>query len=202
MPPAHVGIIPAASPFPNGTGNAPRARGDDLDSGKTAQFGMSVPCAGTCLWLFSAVAPPLISLMTERCGSRVRDVLGQRWSSWLSNPRWFHLMSLLIMGCAVCVRPRRVPIESRSACVRRLLLAGRTAAICGGVAVDVNKRWSGCKRAAQPGKIRLCRGTRSLVGQLRKRGQRRYYRLKGRLQPALCMTPFAIRYCLYSLHIE
>ncbi len=29
------------------------------------------------------------------------------------------------------------------------------------VAVDVNKQWSGCKRAASLGKIRLCRGTRS-----------------------------------------
>lgn len=28
-------------------------------------------------------------------------------------------------------------------------------------AVDVNKRWSGCKRAVSLGKIRLCRGTRS-----------------------------------------
>ena len=50
---------------------------------------------------------------------------------------------------------------------------------------DVNKQWSGCKRAAPPGKIRLCRGTRSSVGQLWKRGQRRYKCLKGRLQPAL-----------------
>ena len=29
------------------------------------------------------------------------------------------------------------------------------------VAVDVNKQWSGCKRPASLGKIRLCRGTRS-----------------------------------------
>ena len=53
------------------------------------------------------------------------------------------------------------------------------------VAVDVNKRWSGCKRSASLGRIRLCRGTRSSVGQLWKRGQRRYKCLKGRLQPAL-----------------
>lgn len=44
---------------------------------------------------------------------------------------------------------------------------------------DVNKRWNGCKRALPLGKIRMCRGTRSSVGQLWKRGQRRCYRLKG-----------------------
>lgn len=33
------------------------------------------------------------------------------------------------------------------------------------VAADVNKRWSGCKRAVLLGKIRLCRGTRSLAAQ-------------------------------------
>ena len=63
-------------------------------------------------------------------------------------------------------------------------------------AVDVNKRWSDCKRAASLGNIRLCRGTRSSALKLRRRGQRRCYRLRGRLQPALFMTPFAIRYCL------
>ena len=53
------------------------------------------------------------------------------------------------------------------------------------VMADVNKRWNGCKRVLPLGKIRMCRGTRSSVGQLWKRGQRRYFRLKGRLQPAL-----------------
>lgn len=43
--------------------------------------------------------------------------------------------------------------------------------------VGVNKRWSGCKRATLLGKINLCRGTRSSVRHLWKRGQRRYYRL-------------------------
>lgn len=42
---------------------------------------------------------------------------------------------------------------------------------------DVNKQWSGCKRAVSLGKIRLCRGTRSSALKLRRRGQRRYYRL-------------------------
>lgn len=78
---------------------------------------------------------------------------------------------------------RAMPPTAPWACWK--LVYVRTRAFVGGSpdghidAVDVNKRWSDCKRAASLGKIRVCRGTRSSVGQLWKRGQRRCYRLKG-----------------------
>ena len=70
------------------------------------------------------------------------------------------------------------------------------------VAVDVNKRWSDCKGAVSLGKSGCAAEPAPQLVTLRKRGQRRCYRLRGRLKPALFMTPFAIRYCLYSRQIE
>lgn len=91
------------------------------------------------------------------------------------------------------VDPRAYAVFRRRAALQSSVVVGL---------VDVNKRWNGCKRAFPLGKIKMCRGTRSSALKLWRRGQRRCYRLKGRLQPALFMTPFAIRYCLCSCQIE
>lgn len=43
--------------------------------------------------------------------------------------------------------------------------SGRKLLVLDPMLVDVNKRWSGCKRSASLGKIRMCRGTRSSATQ-------------------------------------